>query len=144
MLLILDETAACFGETELMTANLSTETNPLSRISIGVMADLGYTVDYNLAEDFDSSFLDPSCRCDQRSRNLGKTRILHASDLHDESEKDAEIRERSIAIGKDILRSRVVGTGGRHAVKHSLTYVNNLSVLYQREDGTIIDVMVDL
>jgi hypothetical protein len=53
-------------ESELMTTILNTEGNPLARITIGGLQDLGYEVDYTNAEPFSSADIDPSCLCNNR------------------------------------------------------------------------------
>ena len=48
---------------ELMTTELDTGSNPLSRITIGGVADLGYIVDFTNAEVFTEAEVNPSCLC---------------------------------------------------------------------------------
>jgi Leishmanolysin len=52
---------------ELMTGFLNSGLNPLSRISIASLQDLGYTVDYSPAESYNRSNLNPGCTCTRRS-----------------------------------------------------------------------------
>lgn len=131
-----------------MTNTLSNTANPLSRISIGTLEDLGYTVDYTQAEPFDSSSLDPSCRCDQSRRSLHGTAAAATKEEPrslQETEADAQTREQAIAYGREFLQSRVMGNvGGRHAAKNQMIIANSLSVFYQREDGSIADELVTL
>lgn len=129
----------CF-KTELMTSTLSGTENPLSRVTIGTLQDLGYTVDYSTADPFDASNLDASCICDNR-RLHGDSRM---SRREEESDKDAAVREQSMAYGKEILQSRVLGLGGRHTGKNSMKFSNTLSVFYRREDGSVADALVTL
>lgn len=128
----------CF-KTELMTSTLSNTENPLSRVTIGTLQDLGYDVDYQTADVFDASDLDASCICGNRM--LQGDNIISQKE---ESEKDAAVREQSMAYGKEILQSRVLGLGGRHAGKNSMKFSNTLSVFYRREDGTVGDAFVSL
>lgn len=59
---------ACL-RSELMTGYLSSGLNPLSRITIGSLQDLGYQVDYSTADSFVRADLSPSCTCSRRSLN---------------------------------------------------------------------------
>ena len=72
---------ACL-QTELMTGFVESTPTPLSRITIGTLQDLGYTVDYSKADYFGRSNLGTStgCICNRR-RSLpdmhhGETRQL--------------------------------------------------------------------
>jgi hypothetical protein len=66
--------------TELMTGYADAGTQPLSRITIASLEDLGYTVDYTNADSYTAADLNPNCRC-RRRRTLidmihGETRQL--------------------------------------------------------------------
>ena len=54
----------------------------ISRITVGAIEDLGYTVDYNGADDYGYSDLGSSCKC--KGRRLGET-----ADDAEESTTDA-------------------------------------------------------
>jgi hypothetical protein len=54
--------------TELMTTTLDTGANPMSRVTIGSLADLGYAVNYTNAQPFTADDLDPSCLCNNRKQ----------------------------------------------------------------------------
>lgn len=51
---------------ELMTTALNEGINPLSRVSIGALEDLGYDVDYTNAGAYTSEDINPSCLCNNR------------------------------------------------------------------------------
>jgi Leishmanolysin len=51
---------------ELMTTILDEEKNPMSRVTIGGLEDLGYDVDYTNAGAYTSDDIDPSCLCNNR------------------------------------------------------------------------------
>lgn len=54
-------------QSELMTGYLNSGVlNPLSRITIGSLQDLGYSVDYAAADSYGRGNLNPSCTCNQR------------------------------------------------------------------------------
>lgn len=60
-------------QTELMTAVFRPKANataPLSRITVGGLHDLGYTVDYDKADPFTTDDLNENCTCAGRRRNL--------------------------------------------------------------------------
>lgn len=56
----LDE--GCFGA-ELMSPYLRGKTSRLSSISVALLEDLGYTVDYSKADPYGRSNLNPACVC---------------------------------------------------------------------------------
>lgn len=59
---------SCLGA-ELMTGQLNFPDNPLSRITIGSLADVGYVVSYDSADDFTADQLnktDSTCFCNRR------------------------------------------------------------------------------
>ena len=58
-------------DNELMTTILDEGRNPLSRVTIGSLGDLGYVVDFTNAEAYTRGDIDPSCLC-----NLRKERQL--------------------------------------------------------------------
>ena len=104
-----DET--CLG-VELMTGYIDNGGRyPLSRITIGSMEDIGYTVDYSAADSFVRADIATSCRCNRRSlmdmfhgetRQLGlgmsSTKKRHLS---------AETRQVAIDYGLSLLAERV-------------------------------------
>jgi hypothetical protein len=64
---------------ELMTGYLDPTKNPLSRITIAALEDIGYLVDYTTADPYSRNDVDPSCLC--RRRTLmdmmhGETHVL--------------------------------------------------------------------
>ena len=64
---------------ELMTGELSLDANPLSRVTVATLEDIGYQVDYTKSDPFGRADLDPSCVC-RRRRNLwdgGHGEVLH-------------------------------------------------------------------
>ena len=51
---------------ELMTTALNEGSNPMSRVTIGGLEDLGYDVDYTNAGAYTKEDIDPSCFCNNR------------------------------------------------------------------------------
>jgi hypothetical protein len=51
---------------ELMTTALDEGSNPLSRITVGGLEDLGYVVDYSNVGAYTRDNIDPSCLCNNR------------------------------------------------------------------------------
>jgi hypothetical protein len=56
----------CMGS-ELMTGYLDDRKNPLSRITIASLEDMGYRVDYSKADPFTRDDINPSCLCRRRT-----------------------------------------------------------------------------
>jgi hypothetical protein len=96
-----------------MTGYLDSGTNPLSRITVATLQDLGYSVDYSTADVFTRSNLNPTCLCRRRSLmdmihgethplGLRVSGVEHRR-LSDDAYKTA------MAYGQEILASRKVG-----------------------------------
>lgn len=62
---------------ELMTGYFSAGTNPLSRITVGSLQDLGYQVDYSNADAFGRSDLNPLCLCGVRKKARSLSDMAH-------------------------------------------------------------------
>lgn len=57
-------------QAELMTETLNFDLNPLSKITVGSLEDLGYEVNIENADAYGESDVNASCRCDRRRRSL--------------------------------------------------------------------------
>jgi Leishmanolysin len=99
---------------ELMTGSPNRGDNPLSRITIGSLEDIGYTVDYSPAGNYTRDHVDPDCLCDGSDQSL-RRRIAHGAshfllDLN-ESTKPArrqlsdEVRQVAIDYGQALLQA---------------------------------------
>jgi hypothetical protein len=65
---------------ELMTGVINLGgPNPLSRVTIGGLEDLGYSVDYSFADSYTASALGPGCSCRRRLSKNGESFLLRAS-----------------------------------------------------------------
>lgn len=92
---------------ELMTPSLSGPAQPLSRITIAALEDLGYTgVQYGPADPFTAGDLSPDCNlvagCNRR--RLGS----HQSQSKRKLNIDEEARANAVAYGKNLLKERKV------------------------------------
>ena len=96
---------------ELMTGFLNGGLNPLSRISIATLGDLGYTVDYSTAESYGTSAVDSNCRCGLRSLSDS----IQPSTAHQLGTNHKSTRRRSLSdeahqmavdYGQTILKNR--------------------------------------
>ena len=92
-----------------MTGELSIDGNPLSRVTVATLDDLGYQVDYSTADPFGTANLDPSCVCRRRT-NLwdgehGQVLHLGPSDQRALRRKPLreDLRQYAIQQGKKIL-----------------------------------------
>ena len=82
---------SCF-ETELMTGELDFGVNPLSRMTIGNLDDMGYQVSYETADQFtvaDLNAADPECVCNRRL-------VVELDDLLDKSGGDRRRQRRRL------------------------------------------------
>lgn len=62
----------CFRNEVMTPTQDNTATKPLSVVTLALLEDLGYTVDYSKADPFDKSDLDPSCVCDSTRADGGR------------------------------------------------------------------------
>ena len=91
-----------------MSGTLNLSSNPLSRITVGNLDDMGYVVDYSNADPFTAADLDPSCVC--RRRNLRD----EARTKTEQEPLSDELRQYAIRKGQEILRrTRLMGIRSR-------------------------------
>jgi Leishmanolysin len=90
----------CF-DNELMTPFLNSTGNPISRVTVGSLEDLGYTVDYSGADNYTT--FNPACKCnrDPISTADDKTRRRIKRSLADAA--DDSVDTLAIAKAKDLL-----------------------------------------
>ena len=140
----------CF-QTEVMTPFVNSGSNPLSPMTIGSLADLGYEVDYAMADPFTVNDLNstaPGCVCPSNGyetnmspRNSDKVPFV------DEKVFSNELREYAVSAGLSILEEAngleadglegrpLVGVGGP-------TFVGNRAVSVIVEQNHQIGVIV--
>ena len=119
--------------------------NPLSRITVATLDDLGYTVDYSSADAYDASQIDPSCICNRRERSLQEYEAMQQQQrpryLVEPEQTTARLN--AIEIGTNLLKSRSNTFIARLAVRGEVIS-NSISVFYRDEDGSIRDVIVSV
>jgi len=111
-----------------MTGFLNNGDNPLSALSIALLADLGYDVDFGPADPFPG--ISRNCDCNGRRRQL------------QEEVPSSPEREYAIQWGKKDLLSR--SSSGRSDANPNVRYVGDqlVFVLYQEANGDIRGVAV--
>jgi Leishmanolysin len=142
---------ACMGS-ELMTGFLNGGLNPLSRISIASLQDLGYTVNYSPAESYVRNNLNANCTCTRRTMmevtdhretsqlglSVPSTRRRRLSD---------EAYQTAVSYGQGVLNERVSQNvfvrSADQDIDHDAVYVGNKAVVVFVEDGgAYFDVVV--
>ena len=95
----------CFGD-ELMTPRISAAAvlNPLSKVTVGSLEDIGYSVDYQAADKYKSENLDATCRCPRR-RRLGEYTTMTAENRH------AMTGKRKLSAAQDAARTAAFNYG---------------------------------
>ena len=79
----------------------SNENNPLSRLTIGTLQDIGYSVNYNQADPYTANDMNPGCVCNRR--RLGRS---HAQSTTPKRRKlSQEGQDAAIAYGEALLSS---------------------------------------
>lgn len=146
---------------ELMTGFVALDM-PISRVTVAGLADLGYTVDYGAADEYNVSNLDPSCVCDangqrQSDRRLdmsdsirnGTTLLTAIETPSETANPDAYRRRRrrrlsdkgrakAETVGLNVLRERIVGVDIA-----GVKVLRSVTVLYE-EDSHVHGVYVSL
>jgi hypothetical protein len=80
---------ACFTEELMSPILLLGATNPITKITVGTLEDIGYTVDYNMAEDSTSNTVNREVCCDARRILRGEsTRIHQVGNSSDEGRRN--------------------------------------------------------
>jgi hypothetical protein len=125
----------CFGG-ELMTG-IANGDYQLSRMTVGGLDDLGYCVNYDEADTYDASNLDPVCTCTARVRQLEGT----GNDTDGGPKRRRKLsvtgRETALAYGLDEIEKTAQDSNG----SSDLTATGVLMVLFE-EGGEIYSVTV--
>jgi Leishmanolysin len=128
-------------KSELMTGYLNSGLNPLSRISIASLEDLGYSVDYSSAESYTRNDVLSSCRCGQRL--LSDSSTTKRRSLSPETYGMALEYGRSILKTRQSLATSFTFRDGFNDLLDDVIYVGDKVVMVFVEDGGVLfDVMV--
>jgi Leishmanolysin len=103
---------------ELMTGVINLNgPNPLSRVTIGGLEDLGYAVDYSFADSYTASSLGAGCSCRRRLTENGESFLLRASRASSDDPEprrrmqlSEETRQYAIEQGLKFLQQNSPGT----------------------------------
>lgn len=141
-------------KSELMTGFLNSGLNPLSRITIATLGDLGYSVDYSTAESYGQNDVATSCRCGQRSLshvvNPRRPHQLGAS--HKSTQRRSlseEAHQMAVDYGQTILRSRqssktLTFRDSLNQLGDDYVYVGDkVVIVFIEEGGAFFDVTVN-
>ena len=145
---------------ELMTGTLNFGSNPISRVTIGALQDMGYDVSYDSADDFTRANLDntiPTCVCNRRERERRSLWDGEHSDVFALKRKSGpvapeiseELRNYAVTQGLKILEgSSAGGLSGGGAVlgasESNANYVGDkvVAVVVKDGDGNYYSVVV--
>ena len=144
-------------ESELMTGFADVGNNPLSRITIASLEDLGYDVDYRNADSYTTSDLNPNCVC-RRRRTLadmmhGETHQLGLRIPGSQRRKlSGELFDIAMSYGKEQLAQRIKAPPSfasmfdilnGDAVNTTLQFAaSDVVAVFVMEDGVFYDVVV--
>ena len=122
---------------ELMTGAINSgRENPFSELTVGSLEDIGYTVDYSAADEYDENDLAPGC-CDGSSPIEG---VPPATP--DTPELSDAARNAAIAYGRQVLneskRPDDILDGDGDADNGGLNYVGDREIVVLVEEGGII------
>jgi hypothetical protein len=114
-------------QNELMTGflNYATSYNPLSRITIGALRDLGYTdADYSKADKYERSDINPSCYCTRRQLQDGNVEMTQSNQTYYDTQRRST--KRSSGSGRKLpknrrRRRRLSDEGRFHAKKYGIS-----------------------
>jgi hypothetical protein len=142
-------------KSELMTGFLNSGLNPLSRITIATLGDLGYTVDYSTAERYGTNDVTTSCRCGQRllSNVINHNKPHQLGTSHKATQRRSlseEAHQMAVEYGQAILRTRQSSKtftfrDGFNQLDDDYVYVGDkVVIVYIEEGGAFFDVTVNL
>ena len=123
-------------------SNPGSTPRPISRVTVGSLDDMGYEVDYDQADPFSASDLNPSCRChnddDQRMLQSSSSSSLERSNQKSLRRLSADGKKEAIRFGLEQLEQMNRDIIARD---ESALIANQLVVSYV-EDGIVYDVVV--
>lgn len=128
----------CFRD-ELMTSVASSSgSSPLSALTVALLEDLGYIVDYDQADPFSSSDMDSSCVCNRRLQGRGNNAASPKPQLSAKGRAKLTAYakqewKRTNDAAKDYMANEMEGMEGDE--RPSLS-ISGMTVVYM-EDGVI-------
>ena len=143
-------------KSEIMTGFIKSGLNPLSKITIATLDDLGYTVDYSTAESYSRNDVNSTCTCNGQRLLSDATKINTAHQLGT-SHKSTRRRslsedgyQRAVNYGQAILLQRQIERKSSLRADFAGTpdeflYVGDkVLVVFVEEEGALFDVTVTL
>ena len=134
-----------------MTETLDFDLNPLSKVTVGSLEDLGYEVNLDNADAYGESDVDASCLCDRR-RNLFfklpswfpnpfQARPIGRQSGPDKPQLSEELRQYAVDYGTKLLEER--STVSADASNGVVDYIGNRFVsVWMRQGDDIFSVDV--
>ena len=141
---------------ELMTGYLNRGLNPLSRITIATLQDMGYAVDYSTAESYGRNDVASPCRCGQRalmdSYSTGAIHQLGTShkstrrrSLSQKGYHDAVDYGHAILLKRQAPRKPISFRDSFDQIRDEISYIGDkVVVVFMEEEGAFFDVTVTL
>jgi hypothetical protein len=139
---------------ELMTGFLNNGLNPLSRITIATLDDLGYIVDYSTSESYGTNDVTSLCRCGLRSlsESIQPQNMVHQLGTSHKSTQrrslSEEAHQMAVDYGQTILQKRQSGTtfsfrDSFNQLDDDVLYVGDkVVIVFVEEGGAFFDVTV--
>ena len=134
---------------ELMTGTITQGFSPMSRVTVGSLADIGYAVNYDAADPYTSADINPTCQChedetgeaaeEDRIRQLrGRSSWISSRSrraLSDEGEK------RAVDYARSVLKTYSVNSSEFDEAESSYT-TGSVAVVYFVEDNHLYSIQV--
>jgi len=126
--------------------------NPLSRVTVASLEDMGYTVDYANADAFTTEDLNPSCLC-RRRRNLwdgehGEVLMMDTPEKQhnlDSKPLREDLRQYAIQYGREVLQESASASAHVNDSDGGPIYVGDQQVsIIMIQDGELYSVIVTL
>eukprot|EP00934_Nitzschia_sp_Nitz4_P004146 Nitzschia sp. Nitz4//scaffold128_size63911//31137//32989//NITZ4_006220-RA/size63911-processed-gene-0.133-mRNA-1//-1//CDS//3329534835//4136//frame0 len=129
---------ACFSN-ELMTGYVD-DGMVLSNLTLGSLADLGYTINYDMSEEFDLS--GPCCNS---RRRLGESDEMRDSSMRRKRRRlTAENERKAKEFGYSLLSTLQSEEGGNEFLQDADIELSQTVSVYVMQDGHVIDLEVRL
>lgn len=137
---------------ELMTGTLDFGANPLSRVTVASLEDIGFEVNYDNAEAFTAADLDPSCICDRR-KLLGHGNVRSLTKSTRKRELREDLRQYAIEYGLKVLNDSAIANRNawagatfneRTSSAKKVKYIGDqvIAVLMRQDDDEFFGVVV--
>ncbi len=126
-------------QNEIMTPNVQRR-GPVSRVTIGALEDLGYTVDYSKADNYGTSDVAASCRCSEPSSRA----LIRKVSSQSERKLSSSGFDAAVSYGKELIRKHHSSMRQESELVDTDYALGNVAVVLVYENGELFSVTTTL